>query len=140
MLDIQHLQIKFSDGINYLKQNIPDLWSVYVFGSQATGDVWKESDIDLAVLASQPLEELYRYKLQEELIEIFKQEVDLVDLKTVSTVFCMEIINKGQRLFVADSELLDVEFFEDRVFVDYARLNEERAGILTDIYQRGNIY
>ncbi|CAH9018331.1 type VII toxin-antitoxin system MntA family adenylyltransferase antitoxin [Candidatus Nitrosacidococcus sp. I8] len=140
MLDVQHLQIKFVKGINYLKQNISDLWPVYIFGSQVTGKTWKESDIDLAVLARQPLEKLYRYELQEALIEIFNQEVDLVDLKPASTVFRMEIISKGQRLFVADSVLIDVELFEDRVFLDYVQLNEDRAGILADICQRGSIY
>ncbi len=50
----------------------------------------------------------------------------------------MQVISKGQRIYCSNEQ--SCEMFEDFVFSDYARLNEERAGILEDIGQRGAVY
>jgi hypothetical protein len=48
-----------------------------------------------------------------------------------------QIVANGERLFCRD--LRRCEQFEGWVFSDYARLNEERRGILEDIRQRGTV-
>jgi hypothetical protein len=46
----------------------------------------------------------------------------------------MQIVEGGKRLYCRDQTACDA--FEDFVFLDFARLNEERAGILEDIKWR----
>lgn len=48
-----------------------------------------------------------------------------------------QVISTGKRLYCGDR--LACERFEDYVYAAYARLNEERRGILEDIRQRGTI-
>jgi predicted nucleotidyltransferase len=134
----EKFEMQLAEAVAYLQRNIPTLRAVYLFGSQATGDIRAESDVDLAVLADASLEELYRYDLMGELAEILGREVDLLDLQNASTVLRIQVIGKGRRLFSTGRAAL--EEFEDRVFVGYARLNEERAAILADIRKRGSIY
>ncbi len=68
----------------------------------------------------------------------YSRDVDLIDLNQASTVMRMQVISKGQRIYCSNEQ--SCEMFEDFVFSDYARLNEERAGILEDIGQRGAVY
>lgn len=44
---------------------LPDTEVNYVFGSQARNDAHRESDVDLAVLATAPIDALVRFDLQE---------------------------------------------------------------------------
>ncbi|MCC5862855.1 MAG: hypothetical protein JJT93_13220 [Gammaproteobacteria bacterium] len=46
----------------------------------------------------------------------------------------------GRRLFCAEGHEEHVEAFETFVYADYARLNEERAGILQDVLARGRVH
>jgi len=64
--------------------------------------------------------------------------VDLIDLRSASTVMRAQVVSTGERLFCANEPACGE--FEDRVYSDYARLNEERHHILNDIKARGRIY
>ncbi len=66
------------------------------------------------------------------------REVDLVDMRSVATVMRKEIVVHGKRIYCTDT--LRCEMYEDFIYADYARLNEERALILADIFERKNIY
>jgi len=50
----------------------------------------------------------------------------------------MQVLSNGRRLACFDTEVCDV--FEDFVYSDYARLNEERAAIMAGIQERGTIH
>jgi predicted nucleotidyltransferase len=50
-----------------IRQRIPGLVAIYAFGSRARGDAARDSDFDVAVLGSRPLEPLFRWELQQEL-------------------------------------------------------------------------
>ncbi|HYW77881.1 MAG TPA: nucleotidyltransferase domain-containing protein [Gammaproteobacteria bacterium] len=123
--------------VQRLRERLPGLRAVYLFGSSASGESGRDSDVDLAVLLDKPLTGLRRFDLAGELADVVGKDVDLVDLRTASTVLRMQVIGKGRRLFGSGA---DLEAFEDRVFADYARLNEERAGILADVRARGSVY
>lgn len=110
---------------------------MYLFGSAASGESRRGSDVDLAVLLDKPLTGVQRFDLANGLAEVVGKDADLVDLGSASTVLRMQVIGNGRRLFGAGVALED---FEDRVFADYARLNEERAGILADVRARGSVY
>lgn len=124
--------------IEHIRQSIPDLIALYRFGSQAKGTARPSSDVDLAVLARDPITNMSRFELAQELAVHLHRDVDLVDLRTASTVMRMQVISTGECIFSASDRLRGE--FEDLVYSIYARLNEERREILNDVRARGSIY
>jgi len=124
--------------ISFLADSIPDLISVYQFGSTPEGNEHAESDLDLAFLAPRPLDSVDRWTLQEELPSQLRRDVDLVDLHAALTVMQMQVLARGNVL--AEWDRAARQQFEMRVYSAYALLNEERAGILKDVRKRGRIY
>lgn len=112
--------------------------AIYVFGSVAKGHAREDSDIDIAVLLEKEEDVYDVFMLAQELASILDQDVDLVQLKTASTVFQVQIISEGQVLYCAD----DIERvrFEALVYKMYARLNEERQVIFDHIRESGSVY
>ena len=121
-----------------LQKDIPGLFAVYRFGSWGTTAERADSDIDLAVLATIPLESVRRWELAQQLAVIAGRNVDLVELSAASTVMRAQAVAQGERVFCADETRCSE--FEDFVYSDYARLNEERRAILDDIRERGSVY
>jgi len=124
--------------VSFLTERIPDLIAIYLFGSSVQGTPGLESDIDLAILPVQPLNPLERWNLAQDLANLLKREVDLVDLRKASTVMRMQVISLGQYLY--ESNRQERDRFEDYVFSSYARLNEERKEIIKKVQERGTIY
>ena len=124
-----------------LRGRVPGLVAVYRFGSSGTEAERTSSDLDLAVLTDPPLGAADRTRLRWEIAEtvaaLVGRDVDLVDLGSASSVLRARIVVTGTRLWCGDTAL--AERFEDYVLSSYARLNEERAGILRDIHERGRI-
>jgi len=122
-----------------IQEKLPNVLAVYVFGSVAKGEANAESDLDLAVLADcDTLPVMHVWELAQTLAKGAGMDVDLIDLRAASAVMRIQVIAEGKRLICTDEDACAV--FEDLVFSDYARLNEEREGILADIQQRGSIY
>ncbi|HYC55223.1 MAG TPA: nucleotidyltransferase domain-containing protein [Candidatus Binatia bacterium] len=121
-----------------LTASVKDLVAVYRFGSTVSGQQHSDSDVDVAVLGRTPLDPLERFQLQEELALRLHRDVDLVDLRRASTVMRMQVVSTGLCFLVADETERDR--FEDYVFAAYARLNEERRGILDQIRRDGRVY
>lgn len=117
---------------------LPDIDVIYLFGSRARGDAHADSDLDLAVLSTLPLEPLRRFEAQRELSALLDCDVDLVDLQKATSVLRSEVVNSGTRLFQCDAErALD---FEARVLGEYAALLEATRAIRDDIRQRGRVH
>lgn len=112
--------------------------ALYLFGSVAADAQRPDSDIDLAMLVEKPLTELQRWSLAQDLAVELGKNVDLIDLRSASTVLRSQILHASHKLYVADAAA--VAKFEDFIVGDYARLNEERAGILADIAERGSVH
>ena len=119
-------------------RQFPNLLAIYIHGSRAQGQASQDSDLDLALLASNELPARQLWETAQQLASRLGMEVDLLDLRQASTVMQMQVITRGQRLYCQDESACGA--FEDLVFSMYARLNEERAGILQDIAQRGSIH
>lgn len=123
--------------IDFLRRRLPGLQAIYLFGSIATGTSHADSDVDLAVLGSVTYDSTRLFELAAELAEMLHRDVDLLDLSEASTVMRAQIISSGQRI---EGEGTALDDFESRTLSQYARLNEERAGILEDIARRGSIH
>ena len=124
--------------IEHIRKSVPSLIALYRFGSQAKGTARPESDVDLAVLARDPILSIHRFELAQELATQLHRDVDLVDLRTASTVMRMQVFSTGTCLDAPDEPARHE--FEMYAYSDYARLNEERKGILKGITERGLVY
>ena len=130
----------FDHLADLVRARVPGLIAVYAFGSRLGGNPLPESDYDLALLAARPLEPLDRWYLQEELASVARTNVDLVDLRRASTVMRVEVLRNCELLFEDPAERSTRELFEALALADYARLNEERRGVLSDIQARGSVH
>ena len=117
---------------------VPELVAVYRFGSSVSGERSPGSDVDLAVLATTPIDPMLRFDLQEQLASALHQSVDLVDLRAASPVMAILVIGKGRVLL--DNDASARGRFEDLTYGVYARLNEERRGILQRVAAEGTVY
>lgn len=124
--------------IEYLNKSVPGLIALYRFGSQTKGTARPDSDVDLAVLARDPILAIRRFELAQDLAIQLHRDVDLVDLRSASTVMRMQVVSTGTCLN-APNESARREF-EMYVYSDYARLNEERRDILKRIAESGVVY
>lgn len=124
--------------VAFLTERHPDLIAIYLFGSSVQGATNLESDIDLAILPLHPIDPLERWTLTQDLANLLKGEVDLVDLRRASTVMRMQVISSGQCLY--ESKRHKRDRFEDYVYSSYARLNEERKEIIKEVKNRGTVY
>lgn len=125
-------------ALRLIESAVPDLQAVYVFGSAAAGEARPDSDLDLAVLAAQPLDPLARWTLQEDLAAHLHTDVDLVDLHAASTVLRRQVIATGA--VVLDRQPPARQRFEMHALAMYADLAIERRAILEDIRARGRVY
>ena len=123
--------------LSFLRQNLPDLTAVYLFGSRARGTARPDSDLDLAVLVNVQLDPTLLWELAQKLSEQVGCEVDLIDLCQASTVLQYQIITTGQRIWAHG---VGPGVYEAFILSEYTHLNEARAGLLSDIHQRGRVY
>lgn len=124
--------------VDRLREEFPELLAVYRFGSSGSEYERPASDLDLAVYAGTPLPAVKLWRTAQELAADAGRDVDVVDLASASGVMRAQVIHGGERIYCADEAAC--ETFEDYVYSSYARLNEERRGILQDILRRGSVY
>lgn len=130
--------MEFTAGVSVLREAIPGTIAVYLFGSRARGDAARESDVDLAVLPPAPLDPVARFELQERIAAELRASVDLVDLRSASTVLRAQVLEHGELLY--DGDPRERARFEVAALSAYARLNEERRGILEDVARTGRVH
>jgi predicted nucleotidyltransferase len=124
--------------VDDIRAAVPDVIAVYLFGSSAQGSAHSGSDTDIAVLVPQALPPEVRFDLQERLAARIGGDVDLVDLGSASPVMAVQVLGGGRLLHDGDTSARGL--FEDRALSAYARLNEERRGILQRIRDEGTVY
>lgn len=126
-----------SQIVELLQNELDGVPSVYVFGSQASGEARDDSDIDLAVYTGKMIPNELVWNCKFKIAELTNKEVDLVDLSKASTVLQFQVISSGVQLFAADE---NIEWFESKVYWLYLTLNEDRQSILDDIAKSGRVY
>lgn len=127
-----------ADLLRALEGTLPEAVAIYLYGSLATGQAGPASDVDLAVLAAEPIAPERLARAREALAEALRRDVDVVDLRRASTVMRAQVVSTGRLLRDADPSCR--EDFETTVYSAYARLNEERRGILERIRDEGRVH
>ncbi|SEO40585.1 Predicted nucleotidyltransferase [Duganella sp. CF517] len=120
-----------------LRQRLPALLAVYLFGSRANGRAGPDSDVDMAVLVAGKLDPVTTWELAQLLANQANCDVDLVDLRGASTVMQYQVITTGILLWKKDSQAALYECF---ILSDKTELDEARAGLLVDIQREGQVY
>lgn len=121
----------------HLRHHLPSLIAIYLFGSQASGDATEASDVDLAVLVEGRLDPLSLWGLMGDVADIVKRPVDLLDLRSASTVMQYQIITRGRRLW---SSGVAAGLYEAFILSEKTNLDVARAGLLTDIGEAGIVH
>jgi predicted nucleotidyltransferase len=124
--------------VGAIRDAVPTVVAVYLFGSVASGTQGPDSDVDIAILPAQPLDPVTRFDAQARVAAMLRRSVDLVDLRVASPVMAMQVLANGKLIDEGDPVARGA--FEDRVFGAYARLNEERRGILDRVSAEGSVY
>lgn len=120
-----------------LQGRVPDLLAIYAFGSRTQGTAGPQSDLDLAVLVAGYADPLALWSLSGDLADVAGCPVDLLDLRAASTVMQHQIITTGQRWWARDAQ---AALYEAAILSEKTALDTARAGLLSDIEQRGTIY
>ncbi|MGZ0085001.1 type VII toxin-antitoxin system MntA family adenylyltransferase antitoxin [Caldibacillus thermoamylovorans] len=116
-----------------------DPFVIYLFGSAARGALRPDSDVDIALISEgEPYDPYELFLLAGQLADKLGRDVDLVDLRRVSTVFQAQVIATGKAIDCRN-ERKRAEF-EMKTLKMYAKLNEERAPVLQQIAESGTIY
>ncbi len=131
------------DGVvRIILEHYPAAQGIYLFGSFGTDYEWPDSDVDIALLLppdeSKRTEHLALSRARLALEGLLGKDVDLINLRQVSTVFQKEITMAERRIFCADAYAADE--FEMLVISLYQKLNEERAEVLAEGLRSGRFY
>lgn len=127
-----------AEVVAHIQSQLPQVMAIYVYGSEARNEVRDDSDVDIAVLGEHYFEPLKLWNCRQNLAVKLGRDVDLIDLRAVSTVLRMQVFTDGH--LILDNSNGQSGSYESLTYSDYARLNEERAGILEDIKNRGSVY
>lgn len=100
-------QDELTRNLRALLETQGNLQLAILFGSMATFSERPDSDIDIAVLARQPLDAQNKAALIEAIAHISGRAVDLIDLHTVGEPLLGEIL-RGQRLLGSDERYAEL--------------------------------
>lgn len=117
----------------------PGILVAFLYGSQVTGRVNSDSDVDIALLfvRDQMPDTERRLQLTDDLVSITRREVDLLILNDASTVICMQVLRKGKVIYEQDHQAY-LDFFVKTVN-KYDDLKRVRSGIEQNL-MKGRIY
>ena len=118
----------------HLIGKFPDLLAIYLFGSYSTPYETKESDIDLALITTKPLDSVILWNTAQQIAIEMNRDVDLIDLKEASTVFRYQVLTTGMRMYCTDPKECDA--IENSYLSMYLRFQEERHDIIENIVEK----
>ncbi len=111
---------------------------IILFGSYGKGLSREDSDIDIAYLGDKDCDGYEIFMLAQEMAGLVGRDVDLLNLRTASTVMKAQVVSSGKVIYCSD-EMRRMHFFME-TFKEYTRLNEERAVVLREIERQGSVY
>lgn len=122
---------------NLLKEKI-ECEAIILFGSYARETQTKESDIDIAFKTNKRVDAQEKFELVQELEEMLKIDVDLINLDDITDVFRYEILINGKTLYCRDDFQFDM--YKLDMYREYLDLNESRRNIIERVKNGGTIY
>ena len=125
---------------NEIKEKLSSLFKeealqiVLLFGSQSSGQVHPESDIDLGFLYDEPVDLL---DLTNKVIQLLhKDRVDVVDLRRANPLLCYSAVRQGKLLFERSPGLFNSFFsLSFRRYVDTKKLRDARQRAIDNFLQ-----
>ncbi len=129
--------MNFEEVIKLLKERL-DCEVIILFGSYARGEQRPDSDVDLAIKSPKEISKKEIFELTQELEQLLKKDIDLIDLNAISDSFRYEILMNGQVIYCEDSYKFDL--YKLDMFREYLELNESRKDIINNIKKGGTIY
>lgn len=127
----------FEAIVSRVREALPGTEAVYLFGSRAQGTATAESDLDLAVLAPEPLDPVVLWTLSGQLADQAGCDVDVVDLRSATIVMQHQVIRNGQCLWQQGQA---ADFYECHVFSRYWDWEITRRPLLQSIREEGRIH
>jgi predicted nucleotidyltransferase len=122
--------IQLNQAIELLTEEFaPQL--IYLFGSAARKELRPDSDIDLAFWSERSPGNYEVFMVAQQLADIVRREVDLIDLRKASTVLKAQIVSYGKNVYAIDVNRR--VNFEIVVLKEYALLNEERKVVIDNL-------
>ena len=88
--------------ITFLRDAVPDVLAIYLFGSLEQGDQHSASDVDVAVLGPVSLEPTRVFDIAQQLAAAVHCDVDLLDLRSATTVMRMQVVSTGRCVYRCD--------------------------------------
>jgi len=133
---------EFNQIIQAILNHHPKVQAIYIFGSFGTENERPESDVDIALLLSpddsKKIISPLTSKLHSELEQMLNKDVDLINLRQVSTVLQKEVIAANRCIYQGD-KFADEEF-EMLTLSQYQKLNSEREGIIESALAGGRFH
>lgn len=87
-----------------IRRRLPGVQGIWLFGSLALGRATAASDIDLAVLGATAFDPVAVFTLGLDLGVLAGRDVDLLDLRAVSTVMRKEVVCTGRLVSRDDAD------------------------------------
>ncbi len=115
-------------ALEAIRAELEGLKSVYLFGSRATGEQRHCSDWDIGVVGVDVFDPVLVWEAAQRVAVVLDCDVDLVDLRTASTVLRFQIVAYGKRLF--SDGLVDTEQFDNLCIAEYLRFAEARRELV----------
>jgi uncharacterized protein len=119
--------------VEALRARLPLLEGVWLFGSEAAGCAGPDSDLDLAVLGTAPIDAVGLWEVEQDLARQIDRDVDLVDIARVATVLQHRIVTRGRLLWERG---IGARLYETFVLSEYTRLIERTEALAREHVER----
>jgi len=107
----------------------PFIAALFLFGSRVGDRERAHSDVDLAIVASEPLTSWQRVELETDFSNALKKDVDIVFFGQASPLLQHQILRKGRLIYEKDrKERVRQETFARYAYLDTRHLHKEFRG------------
>lgn len=108
-----------------LKEKIPDLKMLILFGSRARGNTHSKSDWDFAILSGESLNYLEIYGILADIFKISDDKIDLVNFKNSSPLLDYHIAKDGKVIYEHQpEEFIKFQMKACKIYADTVKFRE----------------